>query len=90
MAKPDDEAILVCLRVIDAKIVIPGSTKDVCRDCSQPIWVSKASRKLAEEKNAQLVCMACANTRTEKDDDVSVEPITEAQWKEFRDALERN
>jgi predicted RNA-binding Zn-ribbon protein involved in translation (DUF1610 family) len=89
MAKSGDEAVLVCLRVIDARVVIPGSTKDTCTDCGEKIWVSAASRKLAVEKQARFLCMACANARAEKDKEVTVEPITEEQWKEFRDAIER-
>jgi len=89
MSKPDDEAVLVCLRVIDANVVIPGSTQDVCSDCGEKIWVSAASRKLAAEKEAKFLCMACANRRAAQEKDVTVEPITEEQWKEFRDAIER-
>jgi hypothetical protein len=89
MSKSDDEIVLVCMRVADAQIVIPHSTRDVCGDCAAPIWVSAASRKLALEKQARLLCLPCVNERAEKEKDVSVEPITEEQWKEFRDAIER-
>ncbi len=88
MSKPE-EAVLVCRRVADAPVVIPGSTKDACSGCATPVWVSVASRRIAAEQKAALLCLPCATERAAKVKDVKVEPISEEQWREFRDAVER-
>ena len=87
MAK--DDAYLVCLRVEDLPVAVPGSTKKRCSVCGQPVWVSAASLKLGKQKHAALLCMPCAVEKAATDDEVVVQPPTEEQIKEIKDAIER-
>ena len=87
MAK--DDAYLVCLRVEDLAVAVPGSTKKRCSVCGKQVWASRASLKLGKEKHAALLCMPCAVEKAATDDEVVVQPPTEEQFKEIRDAIER-
>jgi hypothetical protein len=88
MSSPD-EAFLVCLPVTVTTLIVPGSTKTDCTDCGQRVWVSAASLALSREKGAKIICMACADKRAAKDDDVQVQPPSADQLREIRDAIER-
>jgi hypothetical protein len=85
----EDDAYLVCMRVADLKVPVPGSTKRKCSACTAPVWVSPASLTLSKQKHLPLLCLACASEQAAKDDDVTVQPLTEEQRKEIRDAIER-
>ena len=88
MSTPD-EAFLVCLPVTVTTLIVPGSTKTDCTDCGQRVWVSAASLALGKEQGAKIICMDCANKRAAKDEDVEIQPPTEEQLREIRDAIER-
>ncbi len=85
----DDDSYLVCLRVKDANVVVPGSTKNTCSDCGERVWVSAASLALSKQRNLRIVCMACAEKRAAADDDVQIQQPTAEQLKEIRDTIER-
>jgi hypothetical protein len=53
------------------------------------VWVSPASLALSKQKHLPLLCLTCAAEQAAKDDDVTVQPLTEEQQKEIRDAIER-
>jgi hypothetical protein len=89
VSKSDDDAYLVCLRVTDAAVVVPGSTKNTCSACGERVWVSAASLALSKERKLRILCMDCADKKAAEDDDVQVQPPTEEQLKEIRDTIER-
>jgi hypothetical protein len=87
MAK--DDAYLVCLRVADLTVAVPGSTKKKCSACASAVWVSPASLALCKKRHLPILCMQCAEKQAAKDEDVVVQPLTEEQKQEIRDAIER-
>jgi hypothetical protein len=84
-----DDAYLVCMPVEAMTVAVPGSTKKRCSACARAVWVSPASLALSKKKHLPLLCLLCASERMAKDEDVSVQPLTEEQKKEVRDAIER-
>jgi hypothetical protein len=85
----DDHAYLMCMPVKQMKVVVPGSTKKRCSGCGQAVWVSPASLVLSKKKHLPLLCLPCAEERIAKEEDVNVQPLTEEQRREIRDAIER-
>jgi hypothetical protein len=85
----EDDAYLVCMRVAHLRVPVPGSSKKKCSACAEPVWVSPASLALSRKKHLPLLCLLCASEQAAKDDDVTVQPLTEEQKKEIRDAIER-
>jgi hypothetical protein len=88
MSTPE-ESFLVCLPVTVTTLIVPGSTKTDCTDCGQRVWVSAASLALSKAQGARIICMDCANKRAATDEEVEVQPPTEEQLREIRDAIER-
>jgi hypothetical protein len=86
----EDDSYLVCLRVEDLKVAVPGSTKKRCSACGRQVWVSPASLDLSRTKRVPLLCMPCAEERAANDEEgVVIQPLTAEQIKEIRDAIER-
>jgi hypothetical protein len=84
-----EDAYLVCMPVDKMSVVVPGSTKKRCSGCGRAVWVSPASLSLSKKKHLPLLCLPCAAERAAKEEDVKVQPLTEEQRKEIRDAIER-
>jgi hypothetical protein len=89
MSSSEDDAYLVCMRVENLLVAVPGSTKKRCSVCASAVWVSAASFVIAKKQHLPLLCMQCAEKKAEDDDDVVVQPLTEEQRQEIRDAIER-
>jgi hypothetical protein len=83
----DETSYLVCLRVSEAPIVVPGSTKHRCADCNAWVWASPASLAVARQKTMAVLCMACAGKRAETDNDMEVQQPTAQQLQEMRDTI---
>lgn len=61
----DKESFVVCMRVKDLpKSDIAGATKDKCHVCAEEVWISPATMKIKEERNASTVCMPCVIEQT--------------------------
>ncbi len=84
-----DDAYLVCMPVEVMTVAVPGSTKKRCSACARAVWVSPASLALSKKRHLPLLCLPCAGERAAKDEEVSVQPLTEEQRQEIRDAIER-
>lgn len=81
---------LACFRVSDRpRSGIDGSTKDVCKQCRQEVWVSPASRKSIEDQNAVILCFQCAMSNIKEKDGTFV-GFTEEQTDEVKEQLKRN
>jgi hypothetical protein len=86
----EDDSYLMCMRVADLTVAVPGSTKKRCSACARPVWVSPASLDLSRKRHIPLLCIPCAEERAAKDEDgMVIQPLTEEQIKEIRDAIER-
>lgn len=88
-----DKNILVCLPLKESPIPpMATATQDTCEHCSEPIWVSPASAKLAVEHNCQVLCTECAFAEAMKQKDFEMIPLSKEQISEVKSALnpERN
>lgn len=60
---PDEDAVLVCLRVREDSItaVVAGSVQHNCAECDHRVWVAKAGQSvLARPGKTTVMCMECA------------------------------
>ncbi len=90
MAKSDDDAYLVCLRVGTSDLIVPGSMRKTCSVCSHRVWVSPASWEMCRKKKLPILCMQCAEERAATDDDARIQAPTPEQLKELRDTLRKD
>jgi len=58
-ADSEDGLAIVCMRITDATVVVPRSSKSLCQRCQEPIWVSPATQQ-SKPSNARLLCLQCA------------------------------
>jgi len=57
----DDKTIILCNRVSDSPVPgIDNCTKEKCLKCSAEVWISPATKRIQEEKKADIVCGPCA------------------------------
>jgi hypothetical protein len=67
---------------------VPTATKDKCCECGAEVWISPASREIAQKQNAPPICVL--KKPNAKDD--KIQPLSQGQIKEFLDGIapERN
>ena len=88
----DEGAILICVRVNDARRHVKNSAISNCSKCDERIWISKASAESASAETVlTVVCTRCA-TGLLKDDPNPPEivPFTKEQLEEVRAELSDN
>jgi hypothetical protein len=83
----DSDAFLVCMRVADAPVVVPGSTKHRCSECKAWVWASPASLAVARKQAMTILCMPCGQKRASEDDDLQVKQPTAEQLRELRETI---
>jgi hypothetical protein len=71
---------LVCVRVADARLIIPGSFQDRCRECDYQVWRAPSSAALPSD--VVVTCQPCAKALGEFE--VEIAPITPDQLDEIR------
>lgn len=54
----DDAALVMCVRVDEDKIIVPGSVIRTCR-CGADVWVAPATFVKTEGMEPVLVCEQC-------------------------------
>jgi hypothetical protein len=75
------------MRVADAPVVVPGSTKHRCSECNVWVWASPASLAVARKQGMALLCMPCGEKRARQDDDLEVKQPTPEQLRELRETI---
>lgn len=58
MSEPEVPSVLICG---PDRVPIAGSSQDTCRGCAAVVWLSPASRKIADTVGATIYCVDCAN-----------------------------
>jgi hypothetical protein len=80
----DEETALVCMPIDLMPVpAVPEATQDKCSKCSKPVWVSPASREVARQHKAVMVCLRCVDPTAE----ATVAPLSDGQKKEFLDNI---
>lgn len=79
-----NQPIMVCLRVADARRVVPGSVERECPECGQTVYVSPASLQIINA-GARLVCSHCVRA-----EHVAAVAVSRAQARELAAYLRRN
>ena len=78
----------ICLRVADARYVVPGSITAKCAKCGERVWVAPSSLEIHQDNpDSQFTCGQCAfaqMTQGIKDMD-----LTPAQIKEIEEYYRR-
>jgi hypothetical protein len=55
-----ESAILICQLVSHGSPIIPGSIKDICSKCGEPVWVSPSSLLLQHDNpGVPIYCVGC-------------------------------
>lgn len=54
---------MICMPTATGPPAVPTSTKDVCSECQQEVWVSPGSRLAADRLKAVPICIECAKAQ---------------------------
>lgn len=87
-----DEAI-VCMRIENIKgCRVPNAGDEVCVLCGAKVSAAPSSYDYRKDHpDAPFICVECAvKEAQESDEEIVVEPLTEAQRKELQDYYHRN
>jgi len=79
---------LICWLVSLEGYVTPGSLKDKCSKCGQPVWVAPSSWFiLYDNPEMEPLCILCAVEEMKKDKEFEIGGITPAQAVEVLEYL---
>lgn len=75
-----ESAILMCRLVSRGGAVVPGSIKDTCSKCQEPVWLSLSSLLLLHDNpGVPIYCVGCAFKLPHTWDIVEIVPPNPAQ-----------
>jgi len=56
----NNKHIIMVLKVKDSdETILHGSSKDVCSECKEDVWVSRSSMQMRKENESILMCSDC-------------------------------
>ena len=83
----DQEAIVMCSLREGAKVVVSGSSEEICAGCQAPIWLSPQGQGLrARHANTTLKCTRCMGALAQEHPEIKLTELPgaiDAVQKEF-------
>lgn len=74
---------IICIPVKEAREIVPGSVKTICRRCGEPVWIAPSGIAImAKRPNCLIVCHDCGIIMMAEEPGELLPP-TEAQLKEL-------
>lgn len=74
-----DAINIVCARISDAKVFVPGSTESKCGHCSEKVWIAPSTQNQIRDngwKDLLIVCNRCVAAHLGNFDAVEMVPPT--------------